>query len=212
MRGCADAWHWWDRTDRYCGEPDVARCELCVGPAGSLIDEEISVAALRQSLGKTVVAVASECHRPIGRCWCRESAGIFLPCDQWCSRTRMMRRLMILRRSRQQVGAAFASSVLSAFTRGSRCLLDCALDAAARNLPVEFVVVGHTINDRALLATGRVFVTGPYRGRRGSRADQGPEREPCAAAVDFSRDVVPGLDRGVACGAARRCLRHRSSG
>ena len=41
-------------------------------------------------------------------------------------------------------------------------LLDCARDADARDLPLEFVVVGHTIDDRALLATGRVFVTGPY--------------------------------------------------
>ena len=46
--------------------------------------------------------------------------------------------------------------------KGFQVLLDCALDAAARELPLEFVVVGHTINDRALLATGRVFVTGPY--------------------------------------------------
>jgi glycosyltransferase involved in cell wall biosynthesis len=45
---------------------------------------------------------------------------------------------------------------------GFQVLLDCALDAAARNLPLEFVVVGHTIDDRALLGTGRVFVTGPY--------------------------------------------------
>ena len=42
-------------------------------------------------------------------------------------------------------------------------LLDCARDAAARRLPIEFVVVGHTQDDHALFATGRVFVTGPYR-------------------------------------------------
>ncbi len=35
-------------TQRYCGEPDVARCEACVADAGNLIDEEITVAALRQ--------------------------------------------------------------------------------------------------------------------------------------------------------------------
>jgi len=46
--------------------------------------------------------------------------------------------------------------------KGFQVLLDCARDADARDLPLEFVVVGHTIDDRALLATGRVFVTGPY--------------------------------------------------
>jgi len=42
-------------------------------------------------------------------------------------------------------------------------LLACARDAAARDLPLEFIVVGHTIDDRRLMATGRVFVTGEFR-------------------------------------------------
>ena len=47
--------------------------------------------------------------------------------------------------------------------KGFRVLLDCARDADSRELPLEFVVVGHTIDDRALLATGRVFITGEYK-------------------------------------------------
>ena len=35
-------------AQRYCGEPDVAQCEACVADAGNLIDEDISVAALRR--------------------------------------------------------------------------------------------------------------------------------------------------------------------
>jgi glycosyltransferase involved in cell wall biosynthesis len=46
--------------------------------------------------------------------------------------------------------------------KGYQIVLDCARDAAERNLPLEFVVVGHTIDDRRLLATGRVFVTGRF--------------------------------------------------
>ena len=42
-------------------------------------------------------------------------------------------------------------------------LLACAEDAERRNLDLEFVVVGHTIDDARLLATGRVFITGQYR-------------------------------------------------
>ena len=47
-------------------------------------------------------------------------------------------------------------------TRATTSLLACARDAAERDLPLEFVVVGHTTDDARLLATGRVFVTGPY--------------------------------------------------
>jgi glycosyltransferase involved in cell wall biosynthesis len=46
--------------------------------------------------------------------------------------------------------------------KGYQVLLDCARDAAERRLPLEFVVVGHSIDDRRLQATGRVFVTGTF--------------------------------------------------
>jgi glycosyltransferase involved in cell wall biosynthesis len=47
--------------------------------------------------------------------------------------------------------------------KGYDVLLACARDAAARALPLEFVVVGHTTDDARLMATGRVFVTGFYK-------------------------------------------------
>jgi GT2 family glycosyltransferase/glycosyltransferase involved in cell wall biosynthesis len=46
--------------------------------------------------------------------------------------------------------------------KGYAVLLACARDAARRDLPLEFVVIGFTENDDALAATGRVFVTGRY--------------------------------------------------
>ena len=46
--------------------------------------------------------------------------------------------------------------------KGYQVLLRCARDAAARHLPLEFVVIGYTENDRLLLRTGRVEVTGRY--------------------------------------------------
>jgi hypothetical protein len=42
-------------------------------------------------------------------------------------------------------------------------LLQCARDAARRDLDLEFVVIGFTHDDEALLATGRVFITGPFK-------------------------------------------------
>jgi hypothetical protein len=46
--------------------------------------------------------------------------------------------------------------------KGYRVLLACAAEAAARDLPLEFVVIGYTHDDAALLRTQRVFITGTY--------------------------------------------------
>ena len=48
------------------------------------------------------------------------------------------------------------------FQKGYRVLQECAQDAAARDLPLDFIVIGYTRDDTALLEGGRVFVTGPY--------------------------------------------------
>jgi hypothetical protein len=47
--------------------------------------------------------------------------------------------------------------------KGYHLLVDCARDAAARGLKLRFAVAGYTIDDAPLLATGRAFVTGPFK-------------------------------------------------
>jgi GT2 family glycosyltransferase/glycosyltransferase involved in cell wall biosynthesis len=46
--------------------------------------------------------------------------------------------------------------------KGYDVLLGCARDAAARDLPLEFVLVGYSCDDGPLFSTGRVFITGRY--------------------------------------------------
>jgi hypothetical protein len=46
--------------------------------------------------------------------------------------------------------------------KGYNILLACARDAARRDLDLRFTVVGHTIDDARMLATGRVFITGRF--------------------------------------------------
>jgi len=46
--------------------------------------------------------------------------------------------------------------------KGYDVILACARDAQLRDLDLEFVVVGNTIDDARMMATGRVFVTGRY--------------------------------------------------
>ena len=147
-------------TQRYCGEPAVAQCEACVADAGNLIDEEITVAALRQRSA----AVFAGARR------------VFAPSADAASRIR--RHFPGTQPQAMPHGddAAIPDPPRSVATtlcrvcvigaigihKGFQVLLDCARDAAERRLPLEFVVVGHTIDDRRLLATGRVFVTGTF--------------------------------------------------
>ena len=73
-----------------------------------------------------------------------------------------MRRSATRRRTPRQVRCRVCVIGAIGIHKGYQVVLDCARDAAERRLPLEFVVVGHTIDDRRLLATGRVFVTGGY--------------------------------------------------
>jgi glycosyltransferase involved in cell wall biosynthesis len=43
--------------------------------------------------------------------------------------------------------------------KGYDVILDCARDAARRNLPLEFVVIGYTHDDMRLIDTGRAEIT-----------------------------------------------------
>ncbi len=147
-------------AQRYCGEPAVAQCEACVADAGNLIDEDITVAALRRRSAKLLAGA---------RC-------VVVPSEDTAARIRRhfpaMRPVVRPHENDAALGdppraAATASCrvcVIGAIGihKGYQVVLDCARDAAERHLPLEFVVVGHTIDDRRLLATRRVFVTGGY--------------------------------------------------
>jgi GT2 family glycosyltransferase len=148
-------------AQRYCGEPDIAHCEACVADAGSLIDEDISVAALRARSTRLLAGA--------GR--------VVVPSDDTQTRIRRhfpdTRPAVAYHEDDAAIAGASGSSMATARCRvcvvgaigihkGYQVLLDCARDAAERGLPLEFVVVGHTIDDRRLLATGRVFVTGTF--------------------------------------------------
>jgi GT2 family glycosyltransferase len=147
-------------AERYCGEPDVAQCELCVANAGNLIDEDISVAALRRRSARLMAGARR----------------VIAPSEDAAARIR--RHFPAVRPTVQphEDDAALGKPQFSnsanasricvvgaiGVQKGYRVILDCAQDAADRRLPLEFVVVGHTIDDRRLLATGRVFITGSY--------------------------------------------------
>jgi glycosyltransferase involved in cell wall biosynthesis len=147
-----------DGTGHYCGEPDAARCDACVADHGRFIAEDINSASLRERslrfLGAAagVVAPSTDVARRISR----HFPGIepqVVPLEDDAS-------LPPLLRHPESRLVCVAGAI--GLHKGYDVLLACARDAASRALDLSFVVVGTTIDDARLMATGRVFITGRY--------------------------------------------------
>jgi GT2 family glycosyltransferase len=150
-----------DGSGRYCGEPAVSVCQKCVRRNGSQLGETISVVALRER----------------STSWLRGARCVTAPSNDAARRLEQH-----IRGLRVKVKPHADSIVISALPdragprivtrvaligaigdhKGYQVLLACALNARARHLPLEFVVIGYTANDGPLLATGKVFITGRY--------------------------------------------------
>jgi GT2 family glycosyltransferase/glycosyltransferase involved in cell wall biosynthesis len=144
----------------YCGEPAIDACEDCVRTHGSNLGEELTVAELRLRSGK-VLGNAERVVVPtqdVRQRMLKYFPSIDPVVDLWEGPVVRPRRP---RRPRRAGPVRVALLGAIGTKKGHAVLLDCAQDAARRDLPVEFVVVGYSMND-PLWATGRVFVTGPY--------------------------------------------------
>jgi GT2 family glycosyltransferase len=147
---------------RYCGEPEPVACEACVADAGRMIEEDIPVQALIDRSARLLGAARR----------------VIAPSHD--AAVRMRRHFPALRpdaEPHEDDDAILAADVLPispslpcrvvtvgaiGIEKGFDVLLNCARDAAARSLPLEFVIVGHTIDDARLIGTGRIFVTGEF--------------------------------------------------
>ena len=147
--------------NRYCGEPDLAGCASCIADAGHFMGEDTSLPKMLEQSNKLL----------------RQARRVIAPSND--TATRMKRHfpglalmvepheddpvIVVPSRSNMRAGAhrvCVAGAI--GVHKGYNILLACARDAAARDLRLEFVVVGNTIDDARLLATGRVFITGSY--------------------------------------------------
>ena len=150
-----------DGRGRYCGEPAVEVCQRCVRRNGSSLGESIRVAALRRR----------------SRTWLRGARRVIAPSADTATRLeRHFRGLAVAVQphagpepspappprpaGRKTVRVALLGAIGD--HKGYKVLLACAREARARRLPLEFVVIGYTRDDKTLLATGKVFVTGRY--------------------------------------------------
>ena len=145
---------------RYCGEPDVAGCEACVADAGSAYEEPLTPAALRARSAAEIAGAArvvvpsADAAARIARHF-PHARPIIEPHEDDTD----LPPLRPLPPPPRRVGVLGGIGVY----KGIDVLIACARDAARRDLPLSFTVLGHTLDDARALATGRIFVTGPYR-------------------------------------------------
>ena len=148
---------------RYCGEPDIAGCEACIADAGRNIDEDIPVAALvaRSAADLAAAARVVAPSDDVATRIARHFPGIRAAVEPWDDSrpAAAIRPPPATRDGPRVVGILGAIGI----EKGYDMLLACARDAAARALPLRFVVLGHTTDDARLLQTGAVFITGEYR-------------------------------------------------
>jgi GT2 family glycosyltransferase len=151
-----------DRDRRYCGEPEPAACETCVADAGRFMPEDIAISAL--------IARSER--------FLDEARQVAAPSLDAAARMRRHFPTLHVVVEPHEDDAAVPDPpppvardgvcrvcVLGSIGehKGYDVLLACARDAAARDLPLEFIVVGSTIDDFRLFATGRVFITGRFQ-------------------------------------------------
>jgi glycosyltransferase involved in cell wall biosynthesis len=145
---------------RYCGEPDVAACAVCVADAGRVIEEPIAPAALRARSAadfagaRAVIVPSRDAAARVRRYF-----PAIRPTVQPHEGDRDLPPQTPLPPGPRRVGVIGAIGA----AKGYDVLLACARDAAARDLTLSFTVIGHTEDDERLLDTGHVFITGPYK-------------------------------------------------
>ena len=157
---------------RYCGEPDITECEACIADIGRKDGLEFPVADLRQRsatlfAGASRVAVPSQDTAGRIRRHFPAITPVVVPhgddteIDDPPPPRLVRQSLPDDKTSRTVCRVAVIGAI--GLEKGYEVLLACARNAAWRDLPLEFIVIGHSIDDERLLATGRIFITGEYR-------------------------------------------------
>ncbi len=157
---------------RYCGEPEITECEACIADIGRKDGLEFPVADLRQRsaalfASASRVAVPSQDTASRIRRHFPAITPVVVEHDDDAeisdpSPPRLVRPSLPDDKANRPVCRVAVIGAIG-LEKGYEVLLACARDAAWRDLPLEFIVIGHSIDDKRLLATGRVFITGEYR-------------------------------------------------
>jgi GT2 family glycosyltransferase len=149
------------QSGRYCGEPAIPVCKACIRRNGSQLHESISISALR-ARSATWLAGARGVSAPSFDTAARMKR--YFPDLHIAVRphTTTIECMNLVRSPSSERPFRVALIGAIGHHKGYQVLLDCARDAQTRRLPIEFAIIGYTEKDAPLLATGKVFVTGPY--------------------------------------------------
>ena len=185
--------------NRYCGEPDLPDCEACVADNGIFSRKRSESRRCGSAPPLFSPARAAWWCRPMmSASACGGISGRYRPSP---SRTRTttatdapQRGPDASRAGRPRVCVVGAIGV----HKGYEVLLACARDAERRDLDLEFVVVGHTIDDARLMATGRVFVTGQFDPDEAVEPDRCAKCDAWLRPFDLPGNMVSGPGRALA--------------
>ncbi|MBF0858903.1 glycosyltransferase [Gluconobacter sp. LMG 31484] len=153
-----------DGEGRYCGEPDLPGCELCVTRWGSYLGEDLSLpellarSARELSGARLLMAPSDDTVRRIGR----HFPGLTIEAIPLEDDTALRTAIRPDRHARP--GQPLRVCVVGGISqwKGYDVLLALATEIQAHRLPIELSLVGHTHDDDALVSRG-VRVTGEYR-------------------------------------------------
>lgn len=161
-------------SGEYCGEPPVSECETCIRLHGGGLEQSLTVEGLRARSSRilaganSVIVPCRDTRERLARYFPDLHANVV----PWEPRIEPAHRLNPAQHGRVRVAVIGAIGI----EKGFQILLQCARDAVRRELDLEFVVIGYSIDDEELLATERVFITGPYQE---GEIDRLIEREQC---------------------------------
>lgn len=151
-----------DGTGRYCGEPDLAACERCTADPDDRADPGLTVTALRRRTRALVAGArwVTVPTRDVAARLARHTDPRPIDVRPWETVAPPLRQPRPQRPPEGRWRVCTIGAV--GIQKGYEILLACARDAAARDLPLEFVVVGFSEEDPPLFESGRIFVTGRF--------------------------------------------------
>jgi GT2 family glycosyltransferase len=148
-----------DGDGRYCGEPPPATCAPCVAQWGREDEQSTAPAALRArsaahlAAARHVIVPSADVVARVRR----HAPGATPTISPWADEA-------VIPAAAPRHGTGLRVAVVGAIgtSKGFSVILACAKDAAARGLNLSFAIVGYTVDDDALEATGHVTITGPF--------------------------------------------------
>lgn len=163
----------------YCNEPDVKECQACIARLGNLIPHSLPLLPMLERSAQLlagaikIIAPSRDTAQRVRKRFSAYNLTIDVePLEQDFPNLSLEQMAhvstpsLLMQKHDVPLQKGYKRICLLGgigIEKGFDILLDLARDAQHRNLLLEYVVIGHTIDDESLHATGKVFVTGPYK-------------------------------------------------